>query len=175
MIISVEEVKELIDTKNWTDKKIEMKLKAIESAIRSYTNNNFQNRAVRLECPVMNQQLYGGVTGLVVGDTVQLSESQFNNGLYVVESISDDYIKLSEDLLDESHCLVTKIVYPEDVVDVAVNLLEWEINNRSKVGIQSETLSRHSVTYFNMDGDNSTQGYPKSLMGALKPYRKARC
>ena len=52
--------------------------------------------------------------------------------------------------------------------------IEWDLENRDKVGIQSETISRHAVTYFNMDGDNSTVGYPKSLVGFLKPYKKAR-
>lgn len=42
------------------------------------------------------------------------------------------------------------------------------------VSIQSETISRHSVTYFNMEGDNSSMGFPKSLLGFLKPYMKAR-
>ena len=29
-------------------------------------------------------------------------------------------------------------------------------------------------TYFNMDGDNSVMGYPRSLLVFLKPYMKAR-
>ena len=46
--------------------------------------------------------------------------------------------------------------------------------NGHKIGVQSETLSRHSVTYFNMDGDNSRMGDPISLLGFLKPYMKCR-
>ena len=64
--------------------------------------------------------------------------------------------------------------YPMDVKMGVVNLMKWELDNRDKVGVQSETISRHSVTYFNMDGDNSVMGYPKALMGFLKPYMKAR-
>ena len=64
--------------------------------------------------------------------------------------------------------------YPMDVKMGVINMLNWDLENRSKVGIQSETISRHSVTYFNMDGDNSVMGYPKSLLGFLKPYMKAR-
>lgn len=64
--------------------------------------------------------------------------------------------------------------YPMDVKMGVVNLLKWEMSNREKVGVQSESLSRHSVTYFNMDGDNSIMGYPRSLFGFLKPYMKAR-
>ena len=64
--------------------------------------------------------------------------------------------------------------YPMDVKMGVINMLNWDLQNRDKVGIQSESISRHSVTYFNMDGDNSTMGYPKSLLGFLKPYMRAR-
>lgn len=66
------------------------------------------------------------------------------------------------------------IEYPADIKMGVVNLLKWEMGSREKVGIQSESLSRHSVTYFNMDGDNSIMGYPRSLMGFLRPYMCAR-
>ena len=81
---------------------------------------------------------------------------------------------VNEDVEDETGVLVTKIFYPMDVKMGVVNMLKWDLENRDKVGIQSETISRHSVTYFNMDGDNSTMGFPKSLLGFLKPYMKAR-
>ena len=64
--------------------------------------------------------------------------------------------------------------YPADVKMGVVNMLQWDLENRNKVGIQSETLSRHSVTYYNMDGDISTMGFPKALLGFLKPYMRAR-
>jgi hypothetical protein len=106
---------------------------------------------------------------------VQISESQFNNGLFTITGTDDTTFAVSEDLKDEDGVLVTKIVYPADVIDCCVNLLEWEKNNRAKVGIQSETLSRHSVTYFNQDANNQMMGYPVALLGCLKAYRKARC
>jgi hypothetical protein len=175
MIISVEEVKTLIDFKDWTDAKIERKLKAIEHTIRSYTNNNFQDRDCRRTADIVGSFFtVEALTPFYVGDTVQISNSKLNKGLFTVLSVDDSTFTVEEDVKDERDVLVTKIVYPEDVIDCAINMLEWDINNRDKVGIQSETLSRHSVTYFNMDGDNSLHGYPKSLLGALKPYRKAR-
>ena len=75
---------------------------------------------------------------------------------------------------DFQRCLTDAGEYPPDVKMGVVNMLKWDLENRDKVGVQSETLSRHSVTYFNMDGDNSTMGYPKSLLGFLKPYMRAR-
>ena len=172
MIISVQEIKEIVDFKGWDDKKIERKLKAIEETIRKYTNNNFQNRFIRIECPVVAQKLYGVHTALKVGDTVQVTESMFNNGLYVITNIEGKMIELDKNLLDESHVLVTKIEYPDDVVECCINLMDWEVNHRAKLGIKSETLSRHSVTY--EDSSAMFNGYPISILGGVKLRKKAR-
>jgi hypothetical protein len=67
-----------------------------------------------------------------------------------------------------------KIAYPADVKLGVVNLLKWEQNNRDKVGVASESISRHSVTYFDMTAENTAMGYPVSLLGFLKPYMRAR-
>lgn len=175
MIISVEEAKTLVDVKGWTDAKILRKLKAIEQTIRAYTNNNFQDRSYRRTADIVGGLFVcEALTPFSVDDTVQISESELNKGLFVVTSADDSTFTVAENVVDEKEVLVTKIKYPDDVVDCALNLLEWEIKSREKVGIQSETLSRHSVTYFNMDGDNSLMGYPKSLLGGLKAYKKAR-
>ena len=64
--------------------------------------------------------------------------------------------------------------YPMDVKMGVINLMRWELSNRDKVGIASESISRHSVTYFDMTGENTAMGYPKALVGFLKPYMKAR-
>lgn len=173
MIISVEKLKEFMTTTE-SDAVLEAKLQALELSIREYTHNNFQQRSIRTVCPVVAQKLFTTYPHFRVGDTVQISQSYFNDGIYKIESIVDGMIILDKKLIDENGILVTKVEYPADVVMGAINMLKWDLENRDKVGIQSETLSRHSVTYFNMDGDNSTMGYPKSLLGFLKPYMKAR-
>ena len=176
MIISVEKAKALIDFNGWTDAKIEMKLKSIEQTIRAYTNNNFQDRGYRVTAWIAgNGFMSEALIPFSPGDTVQVSESRYNNGLYTVDWVTDTTFTVSENIREEKNdVLVTKIVYPADVIDCCVNLLEWEKKNRAKVGIQSETLSRHSVTYFNQDAGNQVMGYPVSLLGCLKAYRKAR-
>ena len=64
--------------------------------------------------------------------------------------------------------------YPMDVKMGVVNLLKWDLNMRDKVGVASESISRHSVTYVDQTGINTVMGFPVSLMGFLKPYKKAR-
>ena len=165
MIMTIEKLKTFIDTDE-KDAVLEAKLQALELLIRKYTNNNFQNRSKRFYSEIINGNIAEPYPYISQGDTVQISESKMNDGLYVY---SDDM-----GLIDEDYCLVTKVEYPMDVQMGVVNMMKWELENREKVGIQSETISRHSVTYFNMDGYNSSMGYPKSLLGFLKPYMKAR-
>lgn len=178
MIISVEEAKEHITT-TVKDSVLEAKLQAIESMVRKRTNNTFVVPNFRFRCQIMAQKAYirhENIPGLLnVGDTVQISQSVYNDGIYVIKSIDEEgYIELDKLLIDESEILLSKVEYPMDVKMGVLNLLQWDLENRGKVGVASETISRHSVTYFNMDGDNSAMGYPKSLMGFLKPYMKAR-
>lgn len=178
MIISVEQARELIAfPEDWKETKIRMKLLAVEQTIRAYTNNNFQDRGYRVQACIRGGVFMSdSLIPFSVGDTVQVSESRYNSGLFTVSAETDDTtFMVNEETRDEDDVLVTKIAYPADVVACCLNLLEWEVNNRNKVGIQSETLSRHSVTYFNMDGANQVMGYPASLLGCLKAYRKVRC
>lgn len=174
MIMTVEELKQYIDTTE-SDQVLEGKLQALELMIRQYTNNNFQHKGYRTDADIRgNIFIVEALTPFDVGDTIQVSQSQYNDGLYTVTSVTDSTFTIANQIHDENDVLVTKVVYPVDVKMGAVSLMRWELENRDKVGIQSETISRHSVTYFNMDGDNSLMGYPKSLLGFLKPYRKAR-
>ena len=153
-----------------------MKLLAVEQTIRAYTNNNFQDRCIRVRANIANGVISSeSLMHFSVGDTVQIGESRLNEGLYTISTVDDQTCTVDEEIRDENGVLVTKVVYPADVIAAAVNLMEWEVNNRAKVGVQSETLSRHSVTYFNMDSANNVMGYPASLLGCLKAYRKARC
>lgn len=176
MIISVEEARKLVDIPaKWTDeKKLYMKLKAIEQTIRKYTNNNFQDTAYRVTADIVGGLFLctEGDVRFSIGDTVQVSESGYNAGLYTIASVDDMSFTTEEEVSSEISVLVTKVSYPDDVVDCAINLLEWDIKNRQKVGIKSETLSRHSVTY--EDSTSMFHGYPKGILNAVKLYKKAR-
>ena len=173
MIVSVEKLKKYVTT-NLSDEVLEEKLQALELLIRKYTNNNFQNRNIRFKCNASSTGLELSTPYLKVENTIEISQSQYNDGVYYITSIEDENITLNKVLFDEEDVLITKVEYPFDIQMGVVEMIRWDLNNRDKVGIQSETISRHSVTYFNMDGDNSLMGYPRSLLGFLLPYMKAR-
>lgn len=174
MIVAVDEVMKRPEFANQTESAIADKLKAVELSIRAYTNNNFQNRYVRFHAESLGNCLLGVSDFLKVGDTVQISQSNVNDGLYTVTEISDTFIRVDGDLYQYPDNLVTKIEYPADIKAGVIDLLKWEVKNRQKVGIKSETLSRHSVSYYDQDANNQVMGYPVALLGFLKPYMKAR-
>ena len=173
MIISVEEARKEIDFNGWSDAKIERKLKAVEQAIRSHTNNNFQDRDCRRAADIVGGSLYvEALTPFDVDDTVMITETALNKGLFTVASVDDSYFTVNENVKDEKDVLVTKVHYPEDVIECALKLIEWEVNYGGKIGVKSETLSRHSVTY--EDSSTLFMGYPVGILNGLENYMKAR-
>ena len=173
MIITVEKLKEQVDCGTATDDLITAKLEAIEAVIRAYTNNNFQQRSVRFAGRSEDSNVYGSPRFLAVGDTVQISESGVNDGLYTITAVYDDYIELVKPLFNVDCNLVTKIKYPADVIQCAVDLYKWKQTMGDKVGVKSETLSRHSVTY--EDSATLFMGYPVGILNGLNLHKKARC
>lgn len=175
MIMTVAEFRQFVTTDE-VDQVLEAKLLALELLIRSYTNNNFQVRSFRATADARGKTLtmLPEANRFKAGDTLQITDSVLNAGLVNVRSSIGSAVTVEEDLNDETAVTVTKVVYPADIKQGVVRMLQWQLDNGDKVGVQSETISRHSVTYFNMDVNNTVMGYPISLLGFLSPYMKAR-
>lgn len=183
MIVTVTKLREYVTT-SLTDDELQEKLEALESAIRKYTNNNFQNRNIRFVCNAVEDILAASSPYLSIGDTIQISESLYNNGLYVIESKTDNSITLDKDLYDESNILVTKIEYPKDIQMGVIDIMRWKLKNESQnyddnaeKDIQSETISRHSITYAKDASESDLSidfGVPKKYVANLVNYKKAR-
>lgn len=172
-MINIAYLKDIAEFKNISDEELAQKIKVVESLVRSYTNNNFQNRKVRWIASTFEQNIKSSQKYLKIGDTIQISQS-INDGVYRITDILKSNIMVDGILYDASYNLLTKVEYPADVVQGAINILKWEVVNRQKVGIKSESIARHSVTYYDQDNNNQLMGYPISLLGFLKPYKKAR-
>ena len=185
MLMTGEELKKYIQTEE-TEEVLAAKLSALELTIRKYTNNNFMVRGIRTTADAFNKTFTCMTTAnFKVGDTVQVSMSDFMDGqLCTIAEIVDNTIIVNEDIYHEDDVLVTKVEYPEDVKMGAVNILKWQLRNdaaasgdKSAMPVQSETISRHSVTYATdaTESDISTDfGVPKKLVAFLKGYKKAR-
>lgn len=174
MIISVTDLMNLPEFSGQDEGILKSKLEGIEILVRKYTNNNFQNRNIRFLADSEGSVLNGVSPFLKVGDTIQITESGVNDGLYVITALDEESVTVDKELFTVDHNLVTKIEYPPAVKAGVIDLMKWEVGNRDKVGIKSETISRHSVTYFDLDSNNQVMGYPVSLLGFLELYKKAR-
>ena len=175
MIISISGLREHITT-DISDSVLEARLQALEMKIRKYTNNRFhQVPMVRVKAEVT-----GGVVNALtnvpfkVGDTVQITcgDSAIDCGLYTVKEVDGMTFTVNEEILDLDFADVIKVKYGMDVVLGVVEMLRWDLEKRDKVGIKSETISRHSVTYSDATDFNTKLDYPNNLCGFLKPYMK---
>ena len=175
MIMTVEELRKYVKTDD-TDECLAAKLAGIEQQIRGYTHNSFQVRGTGIVADVVAGVFMSeALIPYEAGDTIQISGSDKNDGLYTVSEVTDDTtFTVDEKTRDEIDLYITLVRYPADVKLGVINMMTWEIENRAKVGIQSETISRHTVNYINLEEWSSAMGYPSSLVQFLKPYMKSR-
>lgn len=170
MIITVEELKQVSELSNIPDEQLALMCEGIEDFIRQYTNNNFIVKNVTFNTPSVEGKLTTVSPLFKVGDTVLISNSKYNNGVYVINDLDGT---LDKELFDDDNNKVTLVKYPPAIKLGVVKLLQYNAKMDSKVGISSESLSRHSVSYAQPTSD-SIGGYPASTMSFLKPYMKAR-
>ena len=170
MIITIEELKEVSELTNIPDEQLEIMSEGIEDFIRQYTNNNFIVKNVTFNTPSVDGKLETVSPLFNVGDTVLISNSKYNNGVYVLTAMDGT---LDKELFDDENNKITLVKYPPAIKLGVVKLLQYNAKMDSKVGISSESLSRHSVSYAQPTSD-SIGGYPASMMSFLKPYMKAR-
>ena len=170
MIITVEELQTISELSAISSDQLLVMSKGIEDFIRQYTNNNFTVRNINYNTPVIDGKLGTVSSAFKVDDTVLISNSLYNNGVYVISELDGT---LNEELFDEDNVKVTLIKYPASIKLGVIKLIQYDVRMNDKMGIASESISRHSVSYAQPSSD-SIGGYPPNLMAFLKPYMKAR-
>lgn len=66
------------------------------------------------------------------------------------------------------------IEWPDDIKLGIVKLIQYDDEYGDKVGISSESLSRHSVSYRDLSKAETEGGYPAFMLDFLDPYYRAR-
>ena len=156
-------------------------LDAFETSVRELTNNNFQNTFVRYKnVEFVNENtilVSDEIRGLRVGDTVEVNYSHYNDGLFVVKEIDGKQITVQGAPFfvgNSGRAMVTKVEYPADIKRGIKKLVEYDKTMAGKLGIKSETIARMSITYYDVNTAENTDGYPSSLLSFLKKYEKMR-
>ena len=174
MIISLEDALKI--DKNATQEYCD----GLETMVRVSTNNNFQNIRFRCSGLVLSDNEIrvskGRLDIFKVGDTVEVNNTNYNDGLYTVSEVTDDVLKIDGEFITEvsTQAILTKISYPADVLAGVKKLIQYDSKMAGKIGVKSESISRHSVTYYDVTAAESQEGYPATLLGFLKKYKKLR-
>lgn len=176
MIITLEDAKKIFVDVTQDD------LDGIEQAIRELTHNNFQNRNVRLRgfLKFEDNKIYyhGDETGFVKGKTIQASNSKYNDGLYLINEVKPDYIEVEGDVEFISSTvrdsMITLIQYPADVIAGVRKLLKYDKQMGNKMGIKSETISRWTRSFIDINSGESVNGYPAAYMKFIVNHRKMK-
>ena len=156
-------------------------LDAFEVAFRSLTNNSFQNKHIRFkDIEFVGENLIAvkdPIVGIKTGDTIEVNYSHYNDGLYVVDSIAGKQITVQGTpffVANTSGSMLTLVQYPADVVRGIKKLIAYDKKMASKIGIKSESISRMSITYYDVNASENIDGYPASLLSFLTKYEKMR-
>ena len=173
MIITVEELRRYVTT-DIADEELRTRLSALETAIRKHTNNLFNVRGCTSQAEIRDGKIVlESLIKLKVGDSIFIYGYSYEENVVTITDIDELTLTVDEELRVDEPVSVGLVQYPNDIKMGIVNLVKWDISNREKVGVKSETISRWSVTYFDLES-NSLLGYPASLLGFLTPYKRAR-
>lgn len=176
MIITLEKAHQL------NPKTTQEAIDGIEEAIRQETNNPFQNLSVRFhQINFLSENkivILDNVEGLRTEDTVQISNSRLNDGLYVIESIEGNEISFKNKPKffpgTIRSAFLTKVEYPADIVLGVQKLLQYDAKMADKIGLKSKTVARMSETYFDQNSTETIAGYPAAMMSFIDKYRRMR-
>lgn len=183
MITSLVNAKQLLNVSdNSKDFEIEEKLKFLEITIRNLTNNKFLDRRIRSNSRLVFNSQNKTITGdnflnkgFRKGDSIDIDECYLNKGIFTISEVTHGSIKVAEELFDEDNItLITKIVYPYDLIQGAIKLIQYDFKMSDKIGVKQESISRYSVTYYDVNSTESVEGYPAALMKFLNKYKKLR-
>ena len=156
-------------------------LDAFEVAFRSLTNNSFQNKHIRFkDIEFVGENLIAvkdPIVGIKTGDTIEVNYSHYNDGLYVVEELTGKQIKVQGTpffVANTGGSMLTLVQYPADVKAGLKKILSYNLKMADKIGIKSESISRMSTTYYDVNASETVDGYPAALVSFLQKYEKMR-
>lgn len=166
----------------------QLRLDALEEMVRARTANRFHRGhsvgAIRLSGDDLGESItLTSASGHELppfqeGDTVELVDCGYADGLYAVTGVSGSgsftlegaKLRAPGTFHDGRACLV---MYPADVVGGVKSLLEYTKTVRSlPVGVESRTVSRVTEKYSGKLTETTAGTYPEELLGFLTAHRQ---
>jgi hypothetical protein len=181
-LISTTEVKNYLNISSTTyDTLIGLYLEPCLYDVFDYTNNYFENNAVRL----ISGQYTFSTTGTIVvdgtnfstysfqsGDDIRVKASKRNDGIYIAGTVSSATVTISTEYVygttlkeetEEATIEIVKMDFPASLKMTVSQMIKFRIDHITGTP-QSENLGDYGVTYGGID-------YPKSITDSLNKYR----
>lgn len=159
----------------------QLELDAYENTVRELTNNKFHHKFIQNHNLAFTSDSIiasGEVIGYQEGDTIEVINTKYNNGLWIVVEVVDNHIlKVDTDDKElfestDKQAIVFKVEYPTDIKLGLLDVIKYKSKMANKVGIKSESISRKSVTYQDVSGQDNIEGIPSSYWSFIKKHRR---
>lgn len=112
------------------------------------------------------------------GDTILVSGSRRNDGVYDAEQVITNLITVSQpiqsDGLAEDGITFAVAQYPEGLKDIAAQFVAYDLWTRPSQGKGVASESVGSYSYSKTTADVSGVGYPVDMVGTLQPYKRPK-
>lgn len=176
MFLSLSKAQEVDPTTTQDD------IDGLEEMVRTITNNHFTINITKQKHLVMAGDTIRLTSSqqFRVGDTIEVYGTQgLNDGVFDIKAVDSANntitVRMPSDFdsfIDGTYELATVVLvrYPRDVAYNVLKLMEYEYTTAGKKGLKSETISRLSVTYFDMTANESREGFPASYIEWLDKY-----
>jgi len=177
MILTLSELKIILQIDdNTQDDLFELQLQILEDAIVDYTNNLFEDDNTIETITASFDATLKTITAknsfdfvknyYMVGDQIRVIGSRKNDAVYSIKSVVNNIIEVNEDLIDEDNDLnitIFALKYPKALKQIVADMVNYNVN-RNKL-VDSESISRHSITYRKIEGQ-----YPVEIIAGLNKY-----
>jgi hypothetical protein len=185
LIITLNEVKTILQDSTLSDSLINMFIPLVEADICKYCNNHFIDEEfdfissgdvsfLSTDNSINLNDI--GTKKLVPNDSIRIFSSFRNNGTFTIDSISNNKLivnsidTIKDELSSENNTVyITKIRYPIPLKFIAAKLINWQLKSNNSdftIGVKSEKIDDYQITF-----EESINGYPSSFMTPLQQYR----
>lgn len=160
-------------------------LEAFELIVRGLTNNKFQDRTRRSGIKFIDSDTFEAARssefyGFRTGDRIEISGSEYNDGLYTIQLITENQITVDKPdafVIPPGRIYrgtVTRIFYPADVKRGIKNLIRYDFTAANRIGIKSRSVARMSETYQDTNAGENAEGYPAAMLSFLQKHKRMR-
>ena len=179
MIITVDEVKTLLQNADIDSNLLELNIPIVEQAICDYCNTDFVDKQFDFfsssGISFMNSDNSINMIGienkkLVAGDSIRIYKSLRNNQTFTILSVTTNKIIVNDiDTINNEDAgetvYVTKVKYPIPAKFTAAQMINYNMEKITP-GIKLEKVDDYSITL-----EDTVGGYPSNYMTSLQSYR----